>query len=731
MGSTLSQSSDTTLDTNNGIKYLDLVQMDIDKFNESQKKAADLFKKTKGEKEYFKIMFGDKHNSLKASRSADYKLTEEELDVLKTKGYFVKHIKNNNKTFAHKVLELYNNDMPIIITSDMMLHAFHKYYDETIKHLEVKMYHRMSTMCKELFKTILSIETQNERLSKIIKELSPLFEIPLYINQIRRVRVYEKSAAMTEKSKLTEKQKLDHVNRMFEKEGFRKIKNRNDMKPINVADMTKQYLQEIEKHEDFVMQINGLDIEFMGTGFKPRGHYTKSEMLESYFKMFTLFSGFTVTFSELDRLYEEEKYMNAIMLASIVSKICGKSTHMQEFYDFIEKIIGKHNGFNVKDFNNFLDTVLPTELSLTRELEYIVDNIDTIKNQFDKYLDDNSIQREKDILFSIIRKGTSLDNYAVSQMIDKNFYTDEKIQKKRKFPNIMDVMYCAFDNSSAHKILLESGMDEYKYEDHLEKTRNDINNFIEAKQSRTIYEQQTVLLRSLTKDKKLLEEKGWWPFYTDGWNKKQLNTQMGHYCEMRHDNVLYLEEVRGGVCMCEYPDLMVEPVPTFWKEFMELIDMMQKMLPQDGCLKMYKMYIGLFIEFLDNQLNGKQPSEEIMEKLKSNISVHHMGSGSDSYLGGWYISLFRSSDDAERYCPETSSYFTAVDDDRGPGGILNLGTGEVQTMYVLAKDPVTHEDKIFIGPVYSSYEFETGYSDRLNDEDWKVRINNYKPFDCN
>ena len=93
--------------------------------------------------------------------------------------------------------------------------------------------------------------------------------------------------------------------------------------------------------------------------------------------------------------------------------------------------------------------------------------------------------------------------------------------------------------------------------------------------------------------------------------------------------------------------------------------------------------------------------------------------------------MFHSSDDAEKYCPETSSFFTAPDDDRGKGGILNLGTGEAQTLYVLVNDPITHERKIFLGPVYSSYYFKTDYNDRLNDEDWKKRIKNHKQFDCN
>lgn len=396
-------------------------------------------------------------------------------------------------------------------------------------------------------------------------------------------------------------------------------------------------------------------------------------------------------------------------------------------------MIGKPDGFNAQSFNDFLDTMIPNGMPLSEELEYIVENPQKIRIQFEQYLDkkfDNPDLKERNALFSIIRKGFSWDNYTILNMVDYKFVDDNGYVPKRKFPNIMDVMYCTFDNYYAYENLLETGMDIHKYTDHLNKVKSEVDKLVETDRPKTIYEQQTILLRSLRKDKKLLQEKGWWPFYTADWNKKQLNTQLGHYCEMRHDNVLYVDEVCGMCCLCKYPDLMVEPVPSFWREFLKLIDIMQTMFPKDKCLGTYKKYIRHFIEFLDFQLDGKHPPEELVESLKSNMAKRHMGSAS-SYLGGWYISLFKSYDDAEKYCPEVSSFFTAPDDDRGKGGILNLGTGKVQTLYVLADDPITHEKKIFLGPVYSSYSFQTSYDDRLNDEDWKKRIKNYKSFDCN
>lgn len=732
----------TSLEYPTEIKYLDLVQMDINKFNESQTEKRELFKKKYGVNAYYEQMHSNKHNSLKESRSVDYKLSDDELGKLKLNGYLVKQIDNNNKTFAYKLLELYNNDMPVIITSDMILHAFHKFYDETLIDLEANMYYKLIELCKELLGTIVSINSQNDTLNKTLKELLPIFEVPSYIMNDVYKNIYDKeinNIGKNRRLKYSNGDKLRIVNRALKDEGFKEINNFEEMDICHVSKETLKIVQKINELSDINMIINNASIDMMGTQFKPRGHYTKSKKMECYFKTFTLFSSFNIILAPLT-----DKYLDSIMLAGIVSRICRQSLPLVRiFYKFIGTIVGESDGFNVESFNDFLDTILPTNISLVEELEYIVTNIIMLGDKFEEYLSNNkkyvckynklgeSDFKEIKSLFSIIGKGSTYDNYMISQMIDNNFVTDDGIIPKRKFLEIMDVLYCTFDNSSAYDYLAGTMKESYQYTNHLNKIKDEITNIVNTTVPKTIYQQQLLLLRSLTKDKKLLEEKSWWPFYTNGWNKKQLNTQMGHYNEMRHDNVLYLDEVCGMCCMCKYPDLLVEPVPSFWNEFIKLIDMMENLLPNNKCLKNYKKYVGHFIEFLNFQLIGKQPPDDLIELLKGIVSLHHMGSGGDTYLSGWYVSLFKSSDDAEKYVPETSSYFTAVPDDRGEGGILNLGTGEVQTLYVLSDDPITHEKKIFIGPVYSSYSFQTNYDDRMNDTNWKDKIKNYKPFNCN
>jgi hypothetical protein len=78
--------------------------------------------------------------------------------------------------------------------------------------------------------------------------------------------------------------------------------------------------------------------------------------------------------------------------------------------------------------------------------------------------------------------------------------------------------------------------------------------------------------------------------------------------------------------------------------------------------------------------------------------------------------------------PEVSSCYTGVNDERGPGGIVHLGTGPCKLMYLLTDDHVTQKRKVMVGPTYSAYEVITPYGVRLNDEEWKTEYTKYTPL---
>ena len=324
-------------------------------------------------------------------------------------------------------------------------------------------------------------------------------------------------------------------------------------------------------------------------------------------------------------------------------------------------------------------------------------------------------------------------------MVDKHLKQDESspcINSLRKFPSIFDLVYTLFDNKNVYekiKYMMDNidvkQRDGYQYTDHL----NNISEKYEKMEfANTIYAQELKMLRALVADKKILSDKCIHPFDTNSWNLKQAQTQIGFYTEIRHDNVLYNDEVCGLRDSCMYPDLMVEPCPTFWNEFLVLIKMLRSLVKNNDMINIkildgFENVIKKFIVFVDQYLNNKKIDEKIVEELKCIVQEKHFGSGSVSYEG-WYMKLFHDPESSMMFKPEIASMFTGLDDLRGNGGIVHIGTGPVQVMYVTITNPITNEKVLYMGPTYSTYEIITPCDKRLNDSEWMKQYENYKPI---
>src|ERR1700744_257353 len=95
------------------VKYMDIVQCDMDNFNNVQKTRQSMYKAQYGQKALDDIMHSYRHHPLKSHRSQNYRLSPTDMEKLLKDGIFIKESKD--KTFARSYLELYTNDMPVVI----------------------------------------------------------------------------------------------------------------------------------------------------------------------------------------------------------------------------------------------------------------------------------------------------------------------------------------------------------------------------------------------------------------------------------------------------------------------------------------------------------------------------------------------------------------------------------------------------------------------------------------
>lgn len=495
-------------------------------------------------------------------------------------------------------------------------------------------------------------------------------------------------------------------------------------------ELFKDLIQKIGNNSDIEFNFDNLTLNMFGTSLKPKGHYGETLDLKKYYMAFTWLSGFNV---EIDRTKNIEQQLAPIFqLYNIVAKIAENNIiNIDEFQNQINTIFGKPTTYTISSFVNDI----PKLESLDESLSWILANI----KYFQPYCKTDSTIKlitnyfNDKLPFNLFGECIKLDHTIISKLVDDKLVTENSNILLRKFPLTYDLIYTLFGNKYIKEDItrlmtnIENlQRDGYIYDTHLEQLAIECEFYMFPE---TIYDQELKMIRSLAQDKLSI-----FPFNTNFWGKKQAVAQIAHYVEVRHDNCLYIKKTCGFMQCCEYPDLLVEPVPLFWTEMLALVNMFQKIeistdkwesANHKRTLDSFAKALNMFIEYSNLYLDSKPIEDKIVKKLKSIIVEHH-SSGGDLYYEGWYSNLFHDIKKELKPNPEISSYFTGLNDERGPGGHLHIGTGPCKLMYILINDPITKEEKIMLGPTYSAYEFITDFDTELSDEEWAKVYMNYK-----
>lgn len=209
------------------------------------------------------------------------------------------------------------------------------------------------------------------------------------------------------------------------------------------------------------------------------------------------------------------------------------------------------------------------------------------------------------------------------------------------------------------------------------------------------------------------------------WTRKQLETYMGSWTELKHDTVLYAKQSyaeMGGGAEPEDDRGYVEPNPEVFGRLAALTRMTIDGLGNRGLLK---EETGLTLEILETlalslktiaekELTGQAIDEVEYELIRSfGGQLEHL----------WLEALSDKGIDTPSAAYENpAALVTDVATDPN-GQVLQVATGNVNDIYVIV--PVEGSLRIAKGAVYSYYEFERPLSkDRLTDEKWHEMLRN-------
>jgi len=224
---------------------------------------------------------------------------------------------------------------------------------------------------------------------------------------------------------------------------------------------------------------------------------------------------------------------------------------------------------------------------------------------------------------------------------------------------------------------------------------------------------------------------------------KNLNAQLGSWAELRHDNLLYVEPVYDFACGCSYPTGFVEPRIKVWKAIEEMALVAANILqnvpfpkssksnywrsPEEIQINQVKFY-QLFSKHMRvlHDISVKELNQQPLDEKEANFLKYTMEDAGFmsgmSRWSGWYCELYYSLSDADDEDPIVCDVFTNTPDREigDPGSILHEGLGFPRAMLVCVDNGA--EKITYSGPIYSYYEFNTPYPERLSDKAWSDKL---------
>ena len=451
-------------------------------------------------------------------------------------------VPGENVQLFHVYEENNYKQLPNFVTTDMYLQLFHMYFTYVLRSLEM---HKFIPITYELSQGIYSecyntAKTTTDKNLKEIADYCTVFAaIPIYLLNDKKMKIPS-----------------NYVERYNEE-----IENINNQK-----DVSSNYID--ENHA----------IKFPYSLFKPRGNYTRSEELKKYFKAM-------MWLQMLPFCREDTKQLEkAIFLAYVLNKVKTSSGEpiynlYRNLYEPISFLIGQPDNLSVLDIADFMKKEGIKDAVVALNSENIAKvNKYLLSIKADKYKIKPKIVKTCPDKINLIPQRYVIDNEILENLVDV------KVNANRAYPKGLDV-FAGFGIPLAQDILINNykeGEQWDKYVPTLKELQNKFKNFKDWDKS--VYNKWIDCLLSLNVKNKE------YPLFmqTDEWGKKNLNTSLASWAELKHDAILYAKQPMSAECGGgeDIPPPItvgyVEPNIKFWEKIIELINLTEDVLKRNN-----------------------------------------------------------------------------------------------------------------------------------------------------
>ncbi len=457
--------------------------------------------------------------------------------------------------------------------------------------------------------------------------------------------------------------------------------------------------------------------------YVPRGHYTRSEQLQRYFRAMMWYGRINM------RLQRPDETRMALLITYLLrnTKVGGKpATEVwARVYDPTVFIVGKADDLGIYEYGALWNSVYgagapPTAIADAAKLNTFIQAARQLPppqvNSMWVYIWEDKAQVTQG--FRLMGQRFTLDAYIFQQLIWRNVGIPGK---ERWLPKGLDVM-AAMGSKEAYTILEQTGETGYaNYPERMKKVRGEVSALQTDSWTQNLYWSWLYALQPL------LDPKG--PQYpsfmqTLAWTRKDMHTALGSWTELKHDTILYAKQVMaemgGGGEEPEPPHSWVEPNPEAYARLLTLTRMTNDGLDNRGLLtENTKTNLARLDDLLTFLLDVSQ--QELADKPLSQGTYERL-----KYYGGELEAMTLAAADPQGegrpFFSEDDQAALVADVATDPNGqVLEEATGRIFKIYAVVPNG---KGGLVIakGGVFSYYEFPWPMSDRLTDESWRAKV---------
>jgi len=577
-----------------------------------------------------------------------------------------------------------NNDyheFPSFVTTDLYMQTYHMYFDYMLRKMEEdKMLGVMTDFSKQLYTAMMQkAKTSKGNMRNAAQRSATYFAIA--------------HALFTGKSSLKVPQKY--------------------------AAMAEKEIANVKAAESaFSEFLDYREVKFIYDIYRPRGHYTRSDALSRYFM------GMMWLQNAPFGSDKPEQLRAALLIASTI----GTNPNFTKTYKSIDEPIAYLMGN-------------PDNLSMLQVYDIMKEDGATIAKLMTSAKDLKRVQQKieaKDEAQTRIRPKFERSSYCKINLMPQRYQPDGEVLQEMvdydNYPTMRDVpkgldVLAAMRANGAYRILTEELKEDMKWNGYTENMTRMMARMDEIDWSSSVANMWMQTLKDLTiKNPKM-------PYFmlNPQWEKKNLNTALASWAELKHDAILYAKQPMGAECggggLPEpYVVGYVEPNVAYWKKAIELLDATSKVLITNDMMtgemssltEQMREQAQFLLNASEKEIAGTPLTEEEYNKIEKigsefeYLTLQIVDASPDSH---WEECMTG----ADRSIAVVADVYTANADNNPNKSVLYEAVGPAHSIYVVVE--VGGYLYLTRGAVFSYREFQEDVAaPRKTDEEWQNEL---------